>query len=154
YRESIARVASLLDHWPGRTWRSLQDTADSAPILYDASEEWSSWRREVDFYNESILIWLEADVIIRQKSGGRLSLDDFCRKFHGGQSGPPEVKPYTFDDVVAAMNEIQPYDWKSFFEQHLNSKSPHAPLNGILESGWHLTYTEQQNGSTRARNFA
>ena len=30
--------------------------------------------------------------------------------------GAPEVKPYTFDDVVAALNEVAPYDWKAFFD--------------------------------------
>ena len=31
---------------PGRTWRPLQDAADSAPFLYTAGGGWSGWRRQ------------------------------------------------------------------------------------------------------------
>ncbi len=108
FREELARVADYLDHRPGRTWRSLEDTAVAAQLLYAAPGEWASWRRGVDFYDESTLIWLEADVVIRRETQGRRSLDDFCRVFHGGPSGPPEVKPYTFEDLVAALRQVAP----------------------------------------------
>ena len=56
------------------------------------------------------------DTLIRQKSQGEKSLDDFVKKFHGGESSAPKVVPYAFDDVVQTLNEISPYDWKGFFE--------------------------------------
>ncbi len=34
----------------------------------DASEGWDNWRRNVDYYPEGELIWLEADTIIRKQS--------------------------------------------------------------------------------------
>ena len=68
---------------PGRTWRPLQDTADSAPFLYTAGGGWAGWRRSTDFYEEGTLIWLEADVTIRRLTGGQKTLDDFCALFHG-----------------------------------------------------------------------
>lgn len=150
YRESLAWTAGYLDHRPGRTWRPLADTAVAAQILYGTRTEWSSWRRGVDFYDESWLIWLEADTIIRRQTQNQRSLDDFCRRFHGGPSGGPAVVPYTFDDVVATMNEIARYDWRGFFGERLSSLNPHAPLGGIEGSGWRLVYTDVPNQHVRA----
>ncbi|HJY85504.1 MAG TPA: hypothetical protein VKE24_01590 [Candidatus Acidoferrales bacterium] len=154
HREHLAWVAAYLDHWPGRTWRPLEDTAVAAPVLYGSRRAWSSWRRSVDFYDESLLIWLEADTIIRRESRGQRSLDDFCHRFHGGSSGAPTVVTYTFDDVVAAMNQVQPYDWQSFFRKRLDSTGPRAPLGGIENSGWRLVYTDVMNHYLRSTEGA
>lgn len=142
FREHLALSAATLDHRAGRTWRPLEDTAVAAQLLYTSRTEGTSWRRGTDFYEEPVLIWLEADVIIRQQSKGRRSLDDFCRRFFGGQNGGPSVVPYTLDDVVATLSEIVPYDWRGFFLSRLNSTGAHAPLAGIEGSGWRLVYGE------------
>jgi len=99
----------------------------------------------VDFYDEGNLIWLEADVLIRQETAGRRSLDDFLRRFHGGPGGRPEVKTYTFDDVVAGLNEVAPYGWREFLESRVGAVAPHPPLGGIEKAGWKLVYTETPN---------
>src|SRR5262249_30559236 len=75
-REEVAAVAATLDHEPGRTWRPLADTAVGAQLLYGSPHEWGSWRRGTDFYEESLLIWIEVDMLIRQESHGKRSLDD------------------------------------------------------------------------------
>ena len=150
-REFIAWDAALMDHQAGRIWRPLQDTATAAQVLYGAPEEWAAWRRGVDFYDEGLLIWLEADATIREKSGGQKSLDDFCRAFHGGQNSGPELKPYTFDDVAATLNSVLPYDWAGFLKTRLTSLSPHAPLGGIATSGWKLVYSKEMNWFIKAR---
>lgn len=144
-REVFARTAAYLNDRPGRTWRNLQDTATAAQILYGAREEGSSWRRGVDFYDESSLIWLEADTIIRRETQGKRSLDDFCKRFHGGENTGPQLVPYTFDDVVAAMQETAPYDWKGFFTERLNTQGPGAPLGGLENSGWRLVFNDTMN---------
>jgi predicted metalloprotease with PDZ domain len=149
-REHLASIAAYLDRYPGRTWRPLADTAIAAQLLYSASSAWSAWRRGVDFYDEGELIWLEADTVIRQQSKGTRSLDDFCRLFYGPPSTAPMVKPYTFDDVVNTMNEVAPYDWRTFFTTRLNSTEPHAPLGGITNSGWRLIYTDVQSDYQKA----
>jgi predicted metalloprotease with PDZ domain len=154
FREYIAAEAGLLDHAPGRNWRTLADTAVAAQLLYDAREEGAAWRRSVDFYDEGDLIWLEADVLIRQQTHGRRSLDDFCRKFYGGQSGPPQVIPYTREDIVAALNEIAPYDWDAFFQKRIYDINPRAPLGGIEGGGWRLTYTNAVPDLQRVREGA
>jgi predicted metalloprotease with PDZ domain len=142
YRDQLADTAAALDHLPGRTWRNLQDTADAAPELYFAPGAWYSWRRGVDFYDEDDLNWLWADVIIRQQSGGKKTLDDFCHVFHGGKSGPPEVRPYNFEDVVNTLNGVVGYDWRGFWTERLTNHGPGAPLGGIEGSGWKLVYDE------------
>ena len=141
FRQNLALDAASLDRQPGRTWRPLVDTAVAAQLLYDARKEGSAWRRGVDFYPEGALIWLEADVLIRQQSQGRQSLDDFCRKFCGGASGPPRVVPYTFEDVIAALNGIAPYDWRQFFQARIYETRPRAPLGGIEGAGWRLVFS-------------
>lgn len=140
YRDALAKIAADMNHHPGRTWRNLQDTADAAPELYLASKDWVSWRREVDFYDEDVLNWLWVDTLIRQQTHGKKSMDDFCHLFHGGQSGPPEIKTYTFEDVVNTLNQVVPYDWQGFWTERLTNHAPGAPLVGIGNSGWKLVY--------------
>ncbi len=140
YVDTLAQAAAGLDHTPGRLWRPLIDTTVAAQLLYTAPREWSAERRGTDFYNEGLLIWLDADTLIRQLTSGQRSLDDFCRRFYGGPAGPPVVKTYTVDDVVATLNEVAPYDWRTLFNQRLYTTDFHAPLEGIERGGWRLTY--------------
>jgi predicted metalloprotease with PDZ domain len=131
---------------PGRRWRSLQDTADSSPFLYTAGGGWEGYRRGTDFYAEGSLIWLDADVQIRRLSGGKKSLDDFCALFLGeGDNARVYVKPYSAQDVFAALGQVTAFDWKSFFAARLDSKGAALPLNGVTDGGWELDYTEEPN---------
>jgi len=141
-RDGLAITAAALDHTPGREWRNLQDTADAAPELYFSPRAWGSWRRGVDFYEEDTLNWLWADVIIRQQTKGAKSIDDFCHLFHGAPTTGPIVKPYTFDDVVSALNQIAPYDWRGFWTERLTNHGPGAPLGGVEGSGWKVVYDD------------
>lgn len=142
-RQFLAMSAAELDNEAGRKWRSLLDTAVSAQLLYDARPDWESLRRSVDFYEEGALIWLEADTIIRRQTRGRKSIDDFCRSFEGAPGGPPQVKPYTFENLVEALNGITPYDWKTFFQSRINEVGGGAPLGGIEAGGYRLIYKDQ-----------
>ncbi|MGH9499796.1 MAG: M61 family metallopeptidase [Terriglobales bacterium] len=142
YRDALALIAARLDNLPGRSWRNLQDTADGVPAMQDAPHEWESWRRQLDYYDEDVLNWLWVDTIIRQQTHNKKSLDDFCHIFHGGQSGPPEVVTYTFDDVVNTLNQVAAYDWRGFWTERLTNHGPAAPLEGIERSGWKLVYDE------------
>jgi predicted metalloprotease with PDZ domain len=150
FRESLAETAADYDHLPGRTWRNLQDTADSAPELYFTPRAWYSWRRGTDFYEEDTLNWLWVDVIIRQQTHGKKSIDDFCHLFHGAPGGAPAVKTYTFDDAVSSLNQIAPYDWRGFWTERLTNHGPGAPLGGIEGSGWKLVYDETASDFLRS----
>lgn len=146
YRSYLAASAAEMDHRPGRTWRNLQDTATASQTLYDTVDAWDNWRRSTDFYAEGELIWLEVDATIRKLSHGKKSLNNFCAEFYGPEgNGAPETKPYDFDQLVAALNAVQPFDWASFFRERLNTTSPHAPLGGISEGGYQLDYTSESN---------
>jgi predicted metalloprotease with PDZ domain len=148
-RDDLSMTAAALDHTPGREWRNLQDTADAAPELYFSPQAWESWRRSTDFYDEGTLDWLWADVIIRQQSKGKKSLDDFCKLFHGAPSTGPMVKTYTFDDVVNALNQVVSYDWRGFWTERLTNHGPGAPVGGIEGSGWKVVYDESPSGMDR-----
>ena len=142
YRETLAETAAYLNVEPGRTWRPLEDTAVGAQLLYGSRQAWGAWRRSVDYYPEGDLIWLDADVTIRNLTKGQKSLNDFCKLFFGGDSGKPELKTYTFDDVVAALNQVAPYDWRKFLQERVNAIQPKAPLGGIENGGWKLVYAD------------
>ena len=146
YRDHLAEIAADLDHRPGRLWRPLIDTTIAAQVLYGAPGEWNSSRRGVDFYDEGWLIWLDTDTKIRELTGGKRSLDDFCKRFHGAPSTPPMVKTYVFDDVVAALNDVAPFDWRTFLLTRLNTTDFHAPLGGIERGGWKLAYEPAPSG--------
>ncbi len=145
WREELAYLAATFDNRAGRTWRPLQDTADAAQLLYFAYPAWEDYRRSTDYYDEGLLIWLDVDTTIRQLTNGQKSLDDFCRAFHGGAGGQPELKTYNFEDVVAGLNAVAPYDWTKFLRTRLDSTSPRGPLGGIENGGWKLVYNDQPN---------
>jgi predicted metalloprotease with PDZ domain len=151
-RDSLAQIAADLNHRSGRVWRSLQDTADGVPTMQDALRGWADYRRGLDYYDEGVLTWLWADVIIRQQSKGAKSLDDFCKLFHGAPGGAPTVKTYTFDDVISALNQVTAYDWRGFWMDRLSNHGPAAPLGGIEGSGWKLVYDEFPSELDRAEN--
>jgi predicted metalloprotease with PDZ domain len=148
-RDDLALTAAALDHAPGRAWRNLQDTADAAPQLYFSPDAWHSWRRGTDFYSEDTLNWLWVDVIIRQQSKNKKTIDDFCHLFHGAPNTAPMVKPYTFDDIVNTLNQVVPYDWRGFWTERLTNHGPGAPLGGIEGSGWKVVYDETQSEMAR-----
>jgi predicted metalloprotease with PDZ domain len=154
YRDVLASAAAEMEYRSGRNWRPLQDTAIDAQDLYDASEGWTNWRRSVDFYPEGDLIWLDADMTIRNLSGGKKSLDDFCKLFFGppslGRDQAPFVKPYTFDDLVSALDQVAHYDWRKFWNDRLWSTASHAPLGGVEAAGWRLAFDESPSELTRA----
>lgn len=149
YRDEVANIAAYLDHETGRAWRPLSDTAVASQNLR-ANREWRITRRAQDYYTEMVLIWLEADTIIRNQTHGQKSLDDFARAFGGGASGPPQVVTYTLDDIAKTLSTVAPYDWKQFLQQRIYTITPRAPLNGVTSSGWNLVYTDTQSPLDKA----
>lgn len=145
WRDQMALIAGIYSHRPGRRWRSLEDTATAAQLLYGASPAFENWRRSVDYYDEGALIWLEADVIIRQQTKGQKTFDDFTHLFHGAPDSGPMVRTYTFDDVVNTLNQVAPYDWRKFLTDRILNVAPLAPLGGIEQGGWKVVYTDKPN---------
>lgn len=145
--DTLAMIAASLDNRKGRTWRPLQDTTHDPIVAARRPKPWVSWQRAEDYYNEGMLVWLEADAIIREKSGGRKGLDDFASAFFAARNGDYGQKAYDFDEVVATLNSIQPHDWAAFLRQRLDETSTRAPLAGFSASGYQLVYTEEPTAS-------
>ena len=144
YQESLASIAAMLGPGrPGRTWRPLLDTAVAEPGLAFVRGGWLNWRRGTDYYDEGDLLWLEVATIIHRESGGKKSIADFCQEFHGGLNQGPQVKTYTFDDLVKTLNALAPFDWAGFFHTRLNSTSAEAPVGGIENGGWKVVFSDK-----------
>jgi len=143
YHEYLASIAASLGPGrPGRTWRPLLDTAIGEPGL-GGGRGWFTWKRGTDYYDEGDLLWLEVATIIHRESKGEKTIDDFCQSFHGGANNGPEVKTYTFDQLVASLNAIAPYDWATFLHTRLNSTAPEAPTGGIENGGWKVVLNSE-----------
>jgi predicted metalloprotease with PDZ domain len=140
--DHLAITAANYDIQTGRRWRTLTDTTNDEIINPRRPQSWPDWQRFEDYYDESALIWLDADTLIRQKSNGSRSLDDFARAFFGIDDGSFVTVTYTFDDVVKALNAVEPYDWAAFLHQRLDSIGKPAPLDGLRRGGYKLTYTD------------
>jgi predicted metalloprotease with PDZ domain len=142
-RDGWADMAARMESHKGREWRPLADTAVAAQLGYVEPVDWEARIRGTDFYRESALLWLEADMLIRDRSRGGKSLDDFCRLFYGPPSSGPKVVSYDFEAIVRALNTVQPYDWRGFWSERLERVQAGAPLAGLTASGWRLGYSSE-----------
>lgn len=145
-RDYLAFVGAQVERGrQGRTWRSIADTGVTAPIFADAPFDGTAARRGPDYYNETMLFWLEADMRIRRHSQGRRSLDDFCRLFLARGTGDPDVSRYDRADVIAALEVIAPLGWDAFFRARVDGIAPPKPLAGLAAAGWTLTWNDEPN---------
>jgi len=140
--DSLAGIAAALDNRPARGWRSLDDTTNDPVISSRQPKAWVSQQRSEDYYNEGLLIWLEADSIIRARTGGAKGLDDFAKAFFGVNDGDWGELPYDFDTLVHTLNGVVAHDWAGFLKQRLTEKAKGAPLAGFTASGYKLVYTD------------
>jgi predicted metalloprotease with PDZ domain len=140
--DAMALTAATYDNRVGRSWKPLEDTTNDPVISMRRPQSWPSWQRSEDYYSEGQLVWLDADTLIRQLSAGKRSLDDFARSFFGVDDGDVVTHTYAFDDVVAALNAVQPHDWAAFLRQRLEGRGPGAPLDGLNRGGYRLVYTD------------
>lgn len=140
--DAFAATAATYDHRVGRQWRTLQDTTNDPIAAMRRAMPWLSWERSEDYYSEGQLLWLDTDTLIRERSGGRKSLDDFARAFFGVDDSSYVTSTYTFEDIVNALNGVQPYDWRRFLRSRLDGHGPGAPLDGIARGGYKLVYTD------------
>jgi predicted metalloprotease with PDZ domain len=152
-REYLARTSANLAHEPGRNSTPLVDTATENWVIRTVDSGWSSLRRSQDYYDEGALIWLEADVLIREQSHGRASLDDFLRSFLGQRDTGPIVAPYTREDVEAALSAVWPYDWHGFFQKRIYEVHSQAPTDGLEAAGWRLVYNATPNTARFDANY-
>src|ERR1700722_10983962 len=141
-RDQFAITAAHYEVQKGRQWRPLQDTTNDEIINPRRPQSWLDWQRFEDYYSEGALIWLDADTLIRERSQGKRSLDDFARAFFGINNGSFTVVTFTFNDVVNGLGSVESYDWAAFLRQRLDSIDKPAPLDGLRRGGYKLTYTD------------
>ena len=143
--DAIAETAAVYALRPGRQWRNVLDTTNDPIIAHRAPAPWRNWQRSEDYYSEGQLIWLEADMLIRQKTNNSKSLDDFAKAFFGINNGSYVTVTYNFDDVVKALNSVVPYDWATFLHSRLD-KTGTDPLGGLKMGGYKLAFTDKPTG--------
>lgn len=144
-KDRMAVYQAEMDHRTGRDWRNLQDVSKSAQILYTAGQPWTILRRATDFYREGPLLWLQVDCVLREKSKGTQSLDTFAADFFGPPDGVVTVKPYTYEELVDALNHTVPYDWNSLLQGDLLATRPTPVSPGLEAAGWTVTYSDEPN---------
>jgi predicted metalloprotease with PDZ domain len=143
--DAIALDAADILSEMGSLWRPLQDTTNDPVINERRPLPWRNWERAEDYYTEGLLIWLDADSLIRQQTHGAKSLNDFARAFFGMEDGSFVTKTYTFEDVVSTLNSVMPYDWARFLRTRLDRTGGGAPLDGITRGGYRLTFTDKES---------
>jgi predicted metalloprotease with PDZ domain len=144
----LAMTAASFQNIPGRQWRAMQDTTNDPIISQRRPQPWGSYQRSEDYYREGSLIWLDADTLIRERSGGKQSLDDFAKAFFGVQDGDWNPAPYTFDTVTSTLNGVQANNWPAFLRERLDAVGPNSrgPLDGIERGGYRLVFKEEPSG--------
>ena len=140
--EALAGVAAYYQATERRNWESLQDTTNNEIVTERRPASWRNYNDGLDYYSEGELIWLDADTLIRERSGGKRSLDDFARGFFGTDNGSFIPVTYRFEDVVKALNAVEPYDWATFLRTRLDQVGRPAPLDGLARGGYRLVFDE------------
>jgi predicted metalloprotease with PDZ domain len=140
-----AKYAGFYAEQPGRDWRSVEDTTHDPIFGARKAKPFASQARGEDYYNEGALVWLAADMTIRELSKGRKSLDDFAKAFFGVRDSDWGVLIYDFDEVVRTLNAVQPYDWATFLDTRLRQPGQPAPLTGFEKAGYRLVWKEEPN---------
>ena len=148
--DAYAHIAAKLDTAKGREWRPMEDTAHDPIISARRPKGWTSWQRSEDYYNEGLMIWLEADGIIRQQTKGAKGLDDFAKAFFGVNPGDWGQIVYNRGDVIKALNDVAPYDWAGFFQTYVDSTTKETPKGGFTLGGYKLVYGDTPGAYTKA----
>jgi predicted metalloprotease with PDZ domain len=143
-------IAAALQSSAGRDWRNLQDTTNDPVINERRPQAWPSWSLSENYYFEGLMIWLEADALIRQQTGNAKSLTSFAQQFFGIDNGNYSEVTYGFDDIVTGLNATTPYDWRSFLRRRLDSHPNTDLLDGLTRAGWRLVYTDTESSMQKS----
>lgn len=137
--DKLAMDAAEVQIRSGRAWKTLQDSTNDPLYVSGRSTVWPQWQRRKDYYGEGVLLWLDVDATLKDRSSGRVSLDDFARAFfranHAG-----EVRTYTFDEVCKTLNSLVSMDWSAYLKARLDAKDA-LVLDGLTRAGWRLSYS-------------
>jgi predicted metalloprotease with PDZ domain len=147
YKLTLAAHIRGLSRTAGRQWRPLEDTAVAAHLARNPGSAWNQLRRAQDFYMEGALLWYECDAIIREKTDGTKSLDDFCKRFFAAVPGKSTVAGYDLADVVRDLNATAAYDWEAFLRRRVEAPQEALPLDVLGLLGYRLKYADKPAGA-------
>jgi predicted metalloprotease with PDZ domain len=147
----LAGYAGNFATLPGRQWRSVEDTGNDPVFAARKAKPFASIARGEDYYTEGALIWLEVDQLIRQRTSGTKSIDDFAKLFFGMRDGDWGELTFELNDVAATLNQVAPYDWRQFLDLRLNHPGQPAPLAGITAGGYRLVWKDEPNAYDKQR---
>jgi predicted metalloprotease with PDZ domain len=152
-KDRLALYQAEMDARTGRNWRNLEDVSRAAQLLYSAEQQWTILRRSTDFYREGPLLWLQVDSVLREQSKGTRSLDTFAAEFFGPPDGAITVKPYTYDELVGALNQVVDFNWNNLFQSDLLATRPKAVSPGLEAAGWTVVYNDEPNSAAVDREI-
>lgn len=153
-RDRLALQLAGIEVRRGRAWRDLQDTVNDEIMAHrSVPRSWPNWQRQLDYYGEAAIMWLGIDARIRSLTGERRSLDDFSAAFFA-VDGEPLRTPlaYRFEDVVAGLNAVAPYDWATLLRARLTARDERELLADFTLTGWRLAYRSTPNPVTVLNN--
>lgn len=138
--DALAVDAATMANRPGRSWKALADSALDPVIMPGGmGVSWQDWQRRKDYYAEGVLLWLDIDGILRERSGGKRGMDDFAARLFAVDGQP--VKRYTLGDVHATLAGLAPFDWRGYLQQRVQGNSDTGLLDGLERAGYRLAYT-------------
>jgi predicted metalloprotease with PDZ domain len=160
----LAAPALAIINAPGRRFRSAVEMSQMAAFTDAAAaiDETNFSNTFISYYTYGAALAVALDLSLRDRSGGRITLDDFMRAMwreHGKPGGPAPglvASPYTLRDARDRLAEVSgdPRFAAEFFERYiegrelpdyarllskagllLRKRHPGAPWAGMLEDG-------------------
>jgi predicted metalloprotease with PDZ domain len=130
-----------------RQWRPLIDTAAASHILRDGSDAWPKLRGGQDYYMEGMLFWLEADAVLRTKTEGRKSIDDFCQRFFQADGTQATAlgnrpKPFSRADVIQELTVLCDHDWDGMIRRRIESPQQTFDMQIAELLGYRMTLSQ------------
>ena len=149
-RDRLAVEAAEIAARPGRAWRPLSDDVNYPSFMLRQSVPWRDWQRRRDYYSEGVMLWLAVDGKLRERSGGRKTIDDFAHRFFAGATPQSPTMTYTFDDIPQTLNKIAPADWTQFLRGWIDGHDELDTTSGLTRHGWRLVFTDTPTAAFRA----
>jgi predicted metalloprotease with PDZ domain len=140
YRGLLAIDAAEQFSRPGRRWKALADSDNDPIYLAGHRITWRDWERREDYYTEGPLLWLGVDAQIRRLTDGKKTLRDFVRGFFATGPKPLVVEPYTFSDLIVALNTVAPFSWRAYLLTRLNAHDGAYLQHDLRNAGYALIF--------------
>ncbi len=156
YRSGIWSEPELLRHLadeirtfqqePGRGMMSAESSSfhawfyDRAPQL----QETNFVNSTISYYNKGAILGMLLDLEIRERTGGRKSLDDVLRSMYQEFYQSPATtyylpgRGYTERDILKTLNQVSGADFTSFFDRYVEGTDPLPYANVLGAAGLEL----------------